>query len=164
MKVSAKQAVLLSVREREMVESKGPWQVKQLVTVIKRSRELRDKHRQLAQRQSIAATRRNLQKPEATNIRTDQKAELFDRALKHFEAELDKLNSESTAAARELGIRSPASNKPAVKKRTAVRKTVAPKKTVSKKARVAVPKQLGAQARSQAGSQASRRTRGKKTR
>lgn len=159
MKVSAKQAVLLSVREREMIESKGPWQVKQLVTLIKRSRDLRDKHRQLAQRQSIAATRRNLQKPSATNVRTDQKAELFDRALKHFEAELDKLNTESTAAARELGVRSA---KP--RKSAAPKNTEAPKKAISKKARVAPPKRSNVQAKSKTITLAPRRTRAKKSR
>ncbi|WP_167285279.1 hypothetical protein [Marilutibacter alkalisoli] len=183
MKLSTKQAALLSAREKALVESKGPWQVKDLIAAIKRCRDLRDKQRQLVQRQSIAAARRTGQKPSAANARTADKAEIFDRALKQFEIELHKLNTESTLAARELGVngrtvatkkatagkkitKKPAAKKAAAKKapakKTSARKSAAAK-TVSKKARVAVPKSLGDGA-SQVDSQASRRSRAKKTR
>lgn len=133
MKLGAKQAALLSNRERDMLTSKGPWQVKDLVSLIKRSRELRDKYRHQAQRQSIAATRRNLQKPDAANARTLQKAELFDRALKQYEAELQKISTACTTALRELKV----GGKVPVKKKTAAKKAAvkkpAAKKAVSKK-------------------------------
>lgn len=189
MKLSPKQAALLTAREKALVESKGPWQIKDLIAAIKRCRDLRDKQRQLAQRQSIAATRRTGQKPSAANARTADKAEIFDRALKQFEIELHKLNTESTLAARELGVngrtvatkkattgkkvtKKPAAKKPAAKKaatrktaakKATAKKSAAPTRTVSKKARVAVPKSLGDGA-SQVDSQASRRSRAKKTR
>ncbi len=138
MRLSAKQAALLSDRERDMLASKGPWQIKELVSLIKRSRELRDKYRHQAQRQSIAATRRNLQKPAAANARTLEKAELFDRALKQYEDELQKISTACTAALRELKVdgkvpvRKKTAAKKAASKKAATRK-VASKKSVGKK-------------------------------
>lgn len=139
MKLGAKQAALLSNRERDMLTSKGPWQVKELVSLIKRSRELRDKYRHQAQRQSIAATRRNLQKPDAANARTLEKAELFDRALKQYEAELLSISTACTAALRELkvGGKVPVRKKTAAKK--AASKKVATPRVTSRKAVVKKP-------------------------
>jgi hypothetical protein len=104
MKLTKKQAELLTSREKQMVESKGPWEVKTLVSLIKRTREARDKYRQLEHRQAKAASRRASGSMAAGNARTAQKAELFDRALAGFESALHSLNSESTAAARELKV------------------------------------------------------------
>jgi len=104
MKLTKKQAELLTARERQMVESRGPWNVKSLVSLIKRTREVRDKYRQLEHRQSKAASRRITDSITTGNARTAQKAELFDRALHGFESDLHALNGESTAAARELKI------------------------------------------------------------
>jgi hypothetical protein len=128
MKLTAKQAALLSDRERSMLASKGPWQIKQLVSLIKRSRELRDKYRHQAQRQSIAAANRTLQKPDAANARTLQKADIFDNALKQFEAELAKISSECTAAMRELKV-----GKNPVRQKTLVKKAPAKKTSKAKK-------------------------------
>lgn len=127
MKLSVKQAALVSDRERAMLASKGPWEIKQLVSLIKRSRELRDKYRHQAQRQVISATQRNQQKPSAANARTLQKAELFDRALREYEAELSKISTQCTSALRELKI-----GKNPVRKKTEAKKNAA-KKAASKK-------------------------------
>jgi hypothetical protein len=104
MKLTKKQAELLTSRERQMVESKGPWDVKSLVSLIKRTRDVRDKYRQLDHRQSKAASRQASDSMAAGNTRTAQKAEIFDRALHGFESDLHALNCESTAAARELKV------------------------------------------------------------
>ena len=128
MKLTAKQTALVSDRERDMLTSKGPWEIKQLVSLIKRSRELRDKYRHQAQRQVISATQKNLQKPSAANARTLQKAQLFDRALKQYEAELSKISTECTTALRELKV-----GKNPVRKKTEAKKKAAAKKPVTKK-------------------------------
>jgi hypothetical protein len=166
MKIGAKQAALLSVREREIIQSSPPFQVKPLVALIKRSRDLRDKYRQLQQRQTIAAARSPNRKMSADNVRTAQKAELFDRALAHFESALHALNTESSAAARELKVtaRSVARKPAAPGKTPPARKAASgPDKPVSSKARVAVPKKLAGASRGQLKSLASRRSRAKKS-
>ena len=145
MKLTAKQAALVSDRERDMLTSKGPWEIKQLVSLIKRSRELRDKYRHQAQRQVIAATQKNLQKPSSANARTMQKAELFDRALKQYEAELGKIGSECTTALRELKIGKNPVRKKTEAKRKAAAKQPAARKTAKKPAvggKVAKPKNV----------------------
>lgn len=128
MKLTAKQSALLSERERSMLSAKGPWEIKQLVSLIKRSRELRDKYRQQAQRQSIAATERTLQKPHAANARTLQKANIFDGAILYFEAQLDKISSECDAAMRELKV-----GKNPVRSKTQAKKSVLAKAATAKK-------------------------------
>lgn len=104
MKLTKKQAELLTARERQMLQSKGPWEVKSLVSLIKRTRDVRDKYRQMEHRQAKAASRQASDSMTVGNVRTAQKAELFDRALHGFEAELHALNCDSTAAARELKV------------------------------------------------------------
>ena len=106
-----------------------PLEIKQLVSLIKRSRELRDKYRHQAQRQVISATQKNLQKPSAANARTLQKAELFDRALKQYEAQLGKISTECTTALRELKV-----GKNPVRKKTEAKKKAAKKAASSAKA------------------------------
>ena len=119
----------VSYTHLDVYKRQGPWEIKQLVSLIKRSRELRDKYRHQAQRQVISATQKNLQKPSAANARTLQKAELFDRALKQYEAELSKISTECTTALRELKV-----GKNPVRKKTEAKKKAAAKKPVTKKA------------------------------
>jgi hypothetical protein len=178
MKLTTKQAALLSVRERQLIESKGPWQVKQLAGLIRRTRELRDKQQQQIQRQTITAVRGGTRGIGEQSARSQEKAQLFDRALHYFEAELHQLNTESTAAARELGVgkmpareastsktRGNGHGKAAGPARVAANKTngpiVAP---VSNKARIAVPRNLAGRARSQVASLPPRSTRASKSR
>ncbi|MDZ4047461.1 MAG: hypothetical protein U1E00_03850, partial [Pseudoxanthomonas sp.] len=149
MKISSKDAALLTVRERDMLQSSGPWHVSDLVSLIKRLRDLRDKQRQLGQRQVVASARAAKGKAAPGNRSVD-KGRLLDRALKHFEAELAAINKQSTAAAKALrGAAKPVKkatlSKPAKKKATkkatakkAAKKATspksAPKKAVKKKA------------------------------
>ncbi len=129
MKISAAESALLSTRERDMLKSNGPWNVKDLVSLIKRIRDLRDKQRQLTQRQKIASARRTGSKSGtsgAANARTAEKGRLFDRALSHYEGELDKLNTESSSAAASLkvgGAKKSTAVKPAKKAGKAAKKT-----------------------------------------
>lgn len=174
MKLTTKQAALLSVRERQLIESKGPWQVKQLADLIRRTRELRDKQQQQIQRQTIAATRSGTRGLGEQSARTQEKARLFDRALQNFEAELHQLNTESTAAARELGVGKTSPRKTSATKapangagrtRAAAGKTSGPVAApVSSKARVSIPRKLAGMARTQIASLASRNTRARKSR
>jgi len=150
MKISASDAALLTARERAMLQSTGPWHVRDLVSLIKRLRDLRDKQRQLGQRQVIASARAAKGKAAAGNARTLQKGRVLDSALKHFEAELDAINTESSAASSALKVKGKpakalkgkkaavakstakkAAKKPATKKAT-VKKAAAKKTTVRK--------------------------------
>lgn len=128
MKLSATDAALLSDRERKMVQSTGPWQVKDLVSLIKRLRDLRDKQRDLEQRQRIRSARTTGSKggrSGSANARTGDKGKVLDRALKHFEAELARLDRDSSDAVRALGNGKTASPKRANKvDRKAARKSV----------------------------------------
>jgi len=85
-------------------------------------------HRHQAQRQSIAAANRTLQKPNAANARSLQKADIFDNALKQFEAELANISSECTAAMRELKV-----GKNPVRRKTLAKKAAAKKTSKAKK-------------------------------
>lgn len=104
MRISPAQRALLTTREQQLLETTGPYEVKQLVTLIKRSRELRDKQRDLAQRHRIAATDRSQSKASAVVGRTLKKEQLFARALEHYEAQLEKINRECSSAISELRI------------------------------------------------------------
>lgn len=104
MRITPAQAAVLSTRERQLVETTGPYEVRQLATLIRRIRELRDKQRDLVQRQRIAATTRSRSKESATVARTVKKEQIFSRALEHFEGQLQKINSECTAAMQELSL------------------------------------------------------------
>ncbi len=107
MRITPAQAAVLSARERQLLESRGPYEVKQLVTLIRRTRELRDKQRDLVQRQRVAATTRSRSKDSASVARTLKKEQLFTRALEHFEGQLQSLNRDCTEAMRELSISRP---------------------------------------------------------
>lgn len=132
MKISASDAALLSARERAMVQSTGPWHVSDLVSLIKRLRDLRDKQRQLGQRQVIASARAAKGKAAAGNARTLQKGRVLDRALKHFEGELEAINSQSSAASSELKTKAKPAKKASAKKLTGKKAAVA--KSAAKKA------------------------------
>jgi hypothetical protein len=173
MKLTTKQAALLSVRERQLIETKGPWQVKQLADLIRRTRELRDKQQQQIQRQTIAATRSGTRSLGEQSARSQEKARLFDRALQYFEAELHQLNTESTAAARKLGVgkisaRQVSTIKTSIngtgRARVGASKTNGPViAPASSKARVAIPRKLAGIARTQVASLASRKTRARRS-
>jgi len=132
MKISASDAALLTARERAMVQSTGPWHVSDLVSLIKRLRDLRDKQRQLGQRQVIASARAAKGKAAAGNARTLQKGRVLDRALKHFEGELDAINRQSSAASSELKVKGKPAKKASPKKLTGKKAAVA--KSAAKKA------------------------------
>jgi hypothetical protein len=115
MKISASESALLNARERDMLKSNGPWHVRDLVSLIKRVRDLRDKQRHINQRSVVASARGPKGKGAAVNARTVKKAALLDKALKYFEGELEAINKQSSAAAAALK----AAKKTATKKATA---------------------------------------------
>jgi hypothetical protein len=136
MKLSRSNAALLSAEERRLVEASGPWQVKDLVRAIERTRRLRDKARDLLQRQSIASRRSGSRGGARTeNARSDARVRLFERALDGFRAQLAKLDLDSTRAMRDVGADSPAGRMASARKadRSAATKTAA-KKPAAKKA------------------------------
>ncbi|MEL1262973.1 hypothetical protein [Pseudoxanthomonas putridarboris] len=146
MRISPAQAALLNARERQLLDTNGPYEIRQLVSLIKRTRELRDKQRDLAQRHRIAATGRSQSKDSAAVVRTRQKEQLFDKALKHYQAHLEKLDRECDAAMDELGMGKQAAS---TKRRTA--KTTHKAAAPAKPAKAAKGRAAGkAQARLQA--------------
>ena len=137
MKLTRAEATLLSAAELDMVRSKGPFEVKSLVRLIQRLRNLRDKATDLVQRQAIAIARSTGNKRGNTgkaNARSGDKAEVLTRALRHFEEQLAKLDAESSAAVKSL--KAEAKTKPARKAAPvkSAAKTAAVKKSVAKKA------------------------------
>lgn len=143
MKLSASDAALLSERERAMLRSTGPWYVADLVSLIKRLRDLRDKQRQINQRSVVASARSAKGKAAAVNARTVKKALILDKALKHFEGELEAINRQSTAAAAALK----AAGKPAKKapaKKAVVKKAESKPTAARKPAPAGKPKTIAA--------------------
>jgi len=69
----------------------GSLDAKQLRAAIRRSRTLRDKWRDLKHEQRRGTKIDNPEKLESANLRSKQKAELFDEALTRFEKRLSKL-------------------------------------------------------------------------
>jgi hypothetical protein len=99
MKLSKQEAALLSDRERELLQARGPWQVKPLVRTIERVRALRDKASDLLQRQTIAVRQgKGAQRPGAANERSAAKLAVLERALAHFREALEQIDDESTQA------------------------------------------------------------------
>jgi hypothetical protein len=99
MKLSPSDAALLSPAERELVEAKGPWHVKDLVRSIERTRRLRDKSRDLLQRQTISKRRQgkgDLGKD--ANARSGAKVRVFERALENFQKQLAAIDADSSSA------------------------------------------------------------------
>lgn len=120
---------LLTKPELELFQASRATAIKELTLYrlngkVTRSRALRDKYRDVYQRQTVKTqtgkpqTRKHLG---GENTRTQTKADVMDEVLKRFEAQRDKLqaNLDSTASA---PVRKPAAKaKPAVRK-TAVKK------------------------------------------
>jgi hypothetical protein len=105
MRLSANEAALLSKRELVLVRSRGPWHVADLAKAIRRTREMRDKQRDLLQRQQLALNSQGRSKggnAGNANSRTEAKAALLDRVLQEFERRLADLDRESTEASQEL--------------------------------------------------------------
>lgn len=105
MKLTAAEARLLSTAEVELVRSKGPFEVKSLVRLIQRLRNLRDRASDLLRRQAVAMARNTGSKGGETgnaNARSGDKVEVLGRALRYFEEHLAKLDAESTAAMKAL--------------------------------------------------------------
>lgn len=105
MKLTAAEARLLSSAELALVRSKGPFEVKSLVRLIQRLRNLRDRANDLLQRQALAMARDTGSKGGQTgnaNARSGDKSEVLGRALRYFEEQLAKLDAESTAAMKAL--------------------------------------------------------------
>lgn len=167
MRISSPEAVLLSVRELDLLRSKGPWHVKELVALIRRTRDLRDKQRDLIQRQTIATAKRGSGKggrSGSDNARTVAKERVLARAVEHFEKQLAAIDRDSTQARQQLDTlatttrgakqksvsRTAAEKTPTVRKSTARKSTTpktaartsvrSPDSTRSSKARVALPR------------------------
>ncbi|WP_447729486.1 hypothetical protein [Pseudoxanthomonas suwonensis] len=104
MRMTPAQSALLNAREKQLLQARGPFEVKQLGTLIRRTRELRDRQRDLAQRQRVAATGQGRSKDSATIARTLRKEQLFSRALEHYEAQLARINRESSDVMGELAL------------------------------------------------------------
>lgn len=105
MRLSKSQAALLNARELRLVTAKGPWQVSELATRIRQLRELRDKQRDLLQRQDQRLARAGKGRVGAigvANERTAAKERLLDEALAELQGELRRIDEESTQACREL--------------------------------------------------------------
>jgi hypothetical protein len=132
MKISASESALLNARERDMLKSNGPWHVRDLVSLIKRVRDLRDKQRHINQRSVVASARGPKGKGAAVNARTVKKAALLDKALKYFEGELEAINKQSTAAASALKAANKTAGKASASDKAAAKKPAAKKKTAKK--------------------------------
>jgi hypothetical protein len=173
MKLSPSDAALLSTSERQLVESKGPWHVKDLVRLIERTRRARDKARDLLQRQTVAKRRGKGAEKNDANARSKAKARVFERALERFSKQLAILDAESTRAMSALGAdaavpvaagrnpRKAGASKPARKaarktpkaasertvKKSAAKRASAARKTAAKAAPKAASKAVGKTAR-----------------
>ena len=105
MRLSKSQAALLNSRELRLLTAKGPWQVSELATLIRQVRDMRDKQRDLLQRQDAKLARAGKGRAGATgaaNERTAAKERLLDEALDGLQEELRHIDRESTLACREL--------------------------------------------------------------
>lgn len=143
MRMTPAQSALLNAREKQLLQTRGPYEVKQLATLIRRIRELRDRQRDLAQRQRVAATSQGRSKDSATITRTLRKEQLFSRALEHYEAQLERMNRESSDVMSELALGNNAAASRAGRRATtaaAPAKTSArkPKETAREKSRTGV--------------------------
>lgn len=116
MKLTKKEIALLSDRERALLASNGPWQVKPLVQTIQRVRALRDRAADLRQRQTIANRQgRGGKRVAAPNVRSDDKLAVLEKALAHLRLALEAIDAESTRAIADLrsAERASASRRPA---------------------------------------------------
>lgn len=128
MKLTKKEAALLSDRERALLESTGPWQVKPLVQAIKRVRALRDRAADLLQRQTIANRKGSGSKQVAApNVRSGDKLAVLDKALAQLRQALETIDAESSLAIAELR----SAERAARASRAAAKKTVGGKSALA---------------------------------
>lgn len=105
MRLSKSQAALFNKRELRLLTAKGPWHVSDLATAIRQVRDLRDRQRDLLQRQDARLARAGTGRVGAigvANERTALKERILDEALDGLQAELRDIDQESTLACREL--------------------------------------------------------------
>ena len=105
MRLSKSQTALLNTRELRLLTAKGPWQVSELATVIRQVRDLRDKQRDLLQRQGgrlAAAGKGRVGATGVANERTAAKERLLDAGLQALQQALRDIDQESTQACHEL--------------------------------------------------------------
>lgn len=105
MRLSKSQAALLNARELRLVTAKGPREVTEIATAIRQVRDLRDKQRDLLQRQDARLARSGAGRVGAigvANERTAAKERLLDEALDELQQELRRIDQESSQACREL--------------------------------------------------------------
>jgi len=158
MKLTKKEAALLSDRERALLESKGPWQVKPLAQSIKRVRELRDRAADLLQRQTIANRQGSGSKRVAApNARSGDKLAVLDKALAQLRQALEAIDAESSQAIAELrgAERASRASRAAAKKAVGGR-TPKASAAVATPARKAAAKSAGKTAASGSGAMASK--------
>lgn len=191
MRLTSKDIALLSASEQALLQSRGPWQVKDLVRVIERVRNVRDKASDLLRRQTVALRQgRGAERAVSANQRSQAKLDLLQRALQSFRLELEQLDAESSqavAALRAAEATPESAPMPvAVKPKTAAKPSAvakqakskapranvvenvtaggAPKVQVSSKARVRLAPKSAGLTGSQVHSLAGQRTRAKKSR
>jgi hypothetical protein len=100
----------------------------QLRSKIQRARRLRDKYRDLLKRQRLANRARTGTKKGArpdTNVRTADKAKLFDEALARFQARADKLTAAAEREARRKAAKTSLKDQVAAKERAGERRAAA---------------------------------------
>jgi hypothetical protein len=141
---------LLSAAEYELFEASladhiGTLTPAQLKSKVQRTRRLRDKQRDLLQRQRLASRARSGSKSGSSgvaNARTGQKAQVFDEALTRFEKRAAQLDKQAAAAARRASaLNAAAARKPAKSSPKSAKPAGGkPTRTISAKARRTLPK------------------------
>ena len=136
---------LLSESEMSLFsDSRNPtlrsFSARELTRRIERARKLRDKSRDLLQRQRLGSRKRTGSKGGATgdaNERTARKGEVFDDILQRFESRLQEVQRSDEAASGRAAAgaraRKPATRQPAARKRAA-QTQAAPRKATGKAA------------------------------
>lgn len=105
MRLTKSQAALFNARELRLLTAKGPREVSDLATAIRQVRDLRDKQRDLQQRQDQRLARSGTGRVGAMGIaneRTAAKERLLDEALDEMQQQLRRIDEESSLACREL--------------------------------------------------------------
>ncbi|GHA83166.1 hypothetical protein GCM10007067_21600 [Lysobacter bugurensis] len=105
MRLTKSQSALFNARELRLLTAKGPREVSDLATAIRQVRDLRDKQRDLLQRQDKRLARSGAGRVGASGVaneRTAAKERLLDEALDEMQQELRRIDQESTQACREL--------------------------------------------------------------
>ena len=108
-----------------LADELGALTLVQLRSKIQRARKLRDKYRDLLKRQRLANRARTGTKKgarPATNVRTADKAKLFDEALVRFQARADKLAAAAEREARRKATRTAFKAQIAAKKKAGAKR------------------------------------------